>query len=366
MGREVLEAVWPNYPLHTVPGIPTQANTTPFFQNPTFGPNMGIDPGITETLTQWVHGGGTGEAPLLETAWTVTQSAGMGWDFAAITPPPASGTFCISAIGGSNGSVAQFNSVGATNQVEPAVDGTTHIVFDLFIQSWTISNSGRDCLIRLFNGATAVSDLVSIKGYLPSVGASGFFRVRVPIADLNFTGTIINRVELTITSPQVDIAFDNIQFQEILSEGEVYTIAPPEGFMYIVEAINWTIVDDHDTLASGEPAIDHDKIGNETLANGLLFQFKSDAFDDVNFVTTSVFDVRRVGAHIEKTVGETPAGQGLPGQVRVMLQLKSDQARPFVVRSSQNESLNYTVRDDLSGIIELQICALAAILPEPT
>lgn len=336
---------------------------TAFFTNDEYGPNMGQVPDTTATLIQWVNGGGlTGEPPVGQTPWAYSQLTGSGWDQSEtdfiFTPLPDSGSVYVSAIDGTAGSSALFQGTELAANI-PTLAAVTHFSFYLLVQSWNLGKTGEDATIRFRNLAGAsISSTVSIKNYLPASGVSGWINLRIPIADFAITESTIPQVVFEITHAKVNIGFDNIQFHNIASEGLRYTVEPPPGFMYVVESLNWTIVDTHPLTPTGMPRIDHDKIGAVTLVDGLLFELISDDFPTVRFITTAIFDVVRVGATVATLIGGT-AGD------KVTLQLKSNQARPFTLRSSRNESINYVVRDDLSGIEQLQICAISAMLPDP-
>lgn len=343
-------------------GVPPQDIATRFFTNPDFGVDMNVDAvsDVTYTQADWVHSGGaTGEAVSPEVAWTPSQVVGTAVNFNATGAfqviDPYEGSFFIDARNAAGNDSWQFVADSL-----PVAASATHIQFRLYVERWE-SNANRDCFIQLRNGAVAASAEVSLRSDVgvDRTGSIGVWqRVRVPLSMFNLTGPWTG-MRFRLGHSNVDLAFDRITLQSESGSGinTAFSVTPQEGRILLVEVIQFTFVAPMTIGASGLPSVDHNKFGSvPNMMNGILYE-RIQSNQVVNsFTIRRLWDLMRI-ASVSVT---THANENeLTYIVRYAFQ------RPAVLRSSAGDELRYSVRDDMSSLLEFNISSDGASYPDP-
>ena len=337
--------------MRVVPCVTPEDNGTKFFFNDEFGVNMNQDGAGAASLVEsdFIHGGGpTGEAVLPEVAWTPSQTTGSGANFNStqflFDPPPQGGTFYHDLRGATDESVWQFVA-------DQAVPASTHLEFYLYVQRWENQNS-RQIEMRLKNGATDVG-FVQLRNYIDRTGSLNRWQlVRIPLADFAPTG-VWDTLEFTLKHQRIDICTDGLRLLNTAVESSdiVYEIAPDDGDILIIDTLRFAFVDQVAVNpANGAPIVNYDALGAiPALANGLLYQRITDGEVTTSFAVRRLWDLLRVpGTTLETHFGGTTGDT-------VIYMVTSHFARPLVLNSANGDKLRYTLRDDLSGLNELNV-----------
>lgn len=343
-------------------GVPPQEIATRFFSNPSFGVDMNVDAvsDVVYTQADWVHSGGNnGEAVSPEVAWTPSNVVGSSVNFNAtgVVEPidPYEGTFFIDAR-----SAAVNDSWEFTADALPVTASATHIQFRLYVERWE-SNINRDCFIQLRNGGVAASAEVSLRSDV-GVDRTGSIavwqRVRVPLSMFNLTGPW-TAIRFRLGHSNVDLAFDRITLQAESGTGvdTSFSLMPQEGRVLLVEVLQLSFVAPMTIGASGLPPIDHNKFGSvPNMLNGILYERIQNNQVINSFAIRRLWDLMRIASI---TVATYPNENELTYAVRYVFQ------RPVVLKYSSGDELRYTIRDDMSSLLEFNISTDGASYPDP-
>ena len=314
------------------------------FINPTFGIDMTVNGTGTPSLTENIHDG------IDNVYWTASALSGS-WTFdsTAQNHTPA-GTKSIDGTATTHNDSARIDK-GSTFDVSTVESLTGWI----YITSWPGSGTKDVSLIFNDSGGLPVGNLVDVSGYV-DVGVFGAWQqFTIPVADFGLTNQLIQSLDITT----IDIGggappnyyIDDLSMSDA-SVGYEYRIEPDKETTLRLLRIKFIIRDVYAATSSGQHAFDASGfLGVPTLTNGIL-------------ANTS-----RRGAIIGSAIiKDLSTWMGFPQFANLIsgsdgtntwltFEFTFREEGGLALSAANGDALSYVIRDDLSGLLQMQAIA---------
>jgi len=306
--------------------------------NTTYGTEMAIDFSFGGGATK-IHDG------LDSTLWTATNETGNKFSFNS-SDQANNGTTSIKANKPALNNVMQLDNGSG-------IDLSNFVAITMYI--YVSSNWGDGDSYSIYGWdtgtGTQVGNEVFLEDLFNETDFNAWHKIVIPLEDVGLASSTIDalRIECVGTSGQSPIFYiDDIQL-EATGNTQVYSLQAGEGSMIEVNQIAFSIVAALDTTLLNATMVNlsYDKfMGLNSLDNGLLFQ--------------SIKNGQVIFGGAAKTVGELIKGGATLKNVicdgtNTCITLETDFGSPTIVDARTNDSLNFILSDDLSGLISMAV-----------
>lgn len=284
--------------------------------------------------------------------WTASATAGT-WVFNSVTQAHT-GTNSIDGTATVNGSIARFDRASSINPSDyEFLSGWVYI-------SAAATGGGTKSLnVQLYNSANAaIGASVDIYNYVDTTTLNTWLEFKIPMVAFGTNlGNDLDRLDLVIinTAGQpFDFYLDDLQFTEV--GGRAYTIRADQGTHTNVYALELTFLDN--TTVVGTNQLNPLGFGfGSALAAGLLFRMQVGAVLTLEKSLKTNADILSFpGAELNFL-----AGNGTTAIMKATLPFRV----PVELNHTIDDYLRITVRDDLSGLLDLKFAAATTLIYDP-
>jgi hypothetical protein len=196
-----------------------------------------------------------------------------------------------------------------------------------------------------------VGSLVDIRNYVNASTTGVWQNFAIPLIAMNLTAQTIDSFRLTKVNRATTFYVDYIRVQET-GGGITFKIEPVEGTWLHVSRVRWTMVDAMaGTLASGTmPALAYNKLLNVTqLPTGINGAVTINGSIVYTTIVRNLIDI--LTKHIASIVDYGSDGTN----TWIVVDINPDP--PIILKAEFNDSISYTLTDDLTGLIMFKISA---------
>ena len=326
----------------------SQSNQVLIARNPDVGVEMNVD-GSTGGTPDGVHNGTD------SVYWTASNLSGNSFVFDS-TAQANDGTKSIDATGTANNDEALFSRASAlTFSGYSAFSGAIYIV------SWP-QNGTKEVRLRFRLAGTDLGGSVDLSDYIDINNTGAWQSFSIPLSAFALTGATLDQLVVTTVDIGAGAAPNyylyTLQMEQAAGGGPVaFTLAPPLGEHVLVTGITIVLVDNFTVTSNYD--LSYNKFGGITgLTNGILVQRIQE--EEVKF--TGVFQdnldlMQRSNAQIQALLSDG---------TNTLVRFHSEFPAPVELRSDTRDRYVFTVRDDLSGLISLQIRANGILIKDAT
>jgi hypothetical protein len=301
-----------------------------FFADETGSVDQNINASGAGTLTP-VHDGGD------TTLWNAVAVSGT-WDFASTTQSNT-GTSSIE-LGTRNGDTASFTWPAAGDLSVGVYDAFRGFIY---ITSWP--NSGnKEITIQLYLNGAPIGQAVQLSNYIDTSVQDSWQLFSIPMSDFQTTSAAFDAVWVSMVDAGAGAApsgfLDDLAFvQSGTGATKTFTIAPPADQVWVVNRIKWTAVANSSSIKYNE------FFGLTGLTNGYQFAFKSRGRVIQTFVARDFYDMLQYPNVTAEIISGTASIFELYYDIPQELQ---------TLIGSQEQSIELTVRDDLSSMVKFK------------
>lgn len=300
------------------------------FLNPTFGTamNQNVSFGGTPEL---IFDGGSGG-----TEWVGTGPA--VWDFASGGK--------VELDHGPNNSQALFSDAGTiVSSAYTALTGK--------IQLDNFTPATQDILFQFQLAGAPLGDPVSMSAFIDT-GLSAEQSFSIPITEFNLAGATVDEFTMTVqrsAGHNPHILFDDFQLEET-GESLTYSVNVPESEVYMIHQINVLLVGTATDLG-----LSYDKVINvNRLTNGIRFSRVQNNTTKINLSLRDLSDFLSFSIILDHINDGT----------NTLLTLSVMLDDPILLDGKSNDSITFTINDDLSGLIKLTALSRGSLRSDPT
>jgi len=327
--------------------LKTFENSIRFFANPDYGADMNINAAASGTPVQ-VHNG-------TDTAlWAGTQEVG--------------GADVVFDSGDQNHTAAgaksiYFNRLELNDTVQfdkgSGLDLTSYSSLTLWI--YVDNNWGAIDSFSLFGWDTGTSSIigsaVNLENYFSYLTQDVWQKISIPLRDMDLVGETIDALRIAcigIGGVKPKFYIDDIQFEE-KGVPVSFSIEADKGTWLHVNEFAISVANARaSTLADGTmPNIPYNGLLGETLTSGITY--KRIQGNDIEFSTT-ILDL--IG--LLELAGTEISGQGSDG-TNTWLTISVKHQEPLILKAEVEDKLQWTVSEDLTGLVRLRISAGCSI-----
>jgi len=318
-------------------------NSIKFFTNPDYGADMNQD-ALAGGTPEEVHNG-TDDA-----LWTGTQVAGGGEiDFDSTNQNHTDG--------GSKSVFFNRCEVDDTAQFAKgsSLDCSGYVALTMYIyvdNNWNTLDSFS--IYGYDTGTTSiVGNSVDLQDYFNFETQDVWQKITIPLEDMGLSGETIDALRINcdaIEGNKPQFYIDDMQFEETGSP-IAFTLKADKGTWLHVTEFTLSLADEYaGTLSDGTmPLIPYDKFLGVTLAAGINYRRVQDQQTKFSQNILSLMEFVQLS-------GTEVAGYGSDG-TNTWLTLRIKHIEPFVLKSENDDTLSFTIADDLSELLHLRISA---------
>lgn len=277
--------------------------------------------------------------------WTGSSITGGKFQFSN-TDRFHSGIRSVRTDNASVGDVAQFDKGSI-------IDLTNYVALTMYInvdKDWkggdSISIYGWDTATNLI-----VGNQVFLEDYFNETEFDEWHKVTIPFVDMGIATSSIYAFRMQIISKEgksPKFYIDDFQVEE-LGVPQVFYLKPREGTVIEIHQLAFSITAALDTrlLNATTLNLSYDKFMNlAALDNGLLFQRVANSEVIFGQVIKTIGAALRGGASIKNIISDGTNTQ---------LTIETDFGSPLLLDSRTNDSMNFILSDDLSGLITMSV-----------
>ena len=325
-----------------------EQNAPRFASNPDYGISLAIN-ATNSGAVDGIHDGGD------TTLWTASADAGT-WDFAS-TDQAFTGTQSIDATATANDDVASITR-------SSAISGSSYnfVTGHIFIDSWATTGV-KDVELEFLLAGVGIGLTLSLSQYITTSLQGTWQTFSIPIGDFSLGSSNIDELQIRTvsTGPGVapDYYLDVLQFEAIgVSVGpQEFVIKPDFNQILRVYGFSWTLVDNFTapTAAGNGYGISYNKFGGlNQLTNGIVTQ---------RIQAGKVLFSNTVRNHADIVNGpDSEIQQYWDDGTNVRMKTYTKFAGPVDLYGQRGDKYVFTVRDNLSSLIQLDIRADATIV----
>ena len=314
--------------------LKTFENDVQFFFNSTYGPNMNQNASFGG-IPEKIHNG------IDDVLWTASIISGT-WTFNS-TDQAHAGTNSIDATSTSKNDVAQITKGSYID-----LSGYTAFTGWIYITKWSSTVTNHVIIYGYDTGTgLVIGNNINIDDYINVEELGIWQKFVIPLEDLGLTEKSIDAVRIMSSSPGVAPSYylDDIQIEETGSP-IIYEISPKKGTWLHCYSMRITIVDEYDsTLAdSSIPKIPYNSLlGVPALTVGTLYQDLRGEGIKTSYVIRQLIDILQFPWAKIIDVGT----DGTYTYMTFELQFTA----PGILKAEENDKLQVSIRDDLTGLI---------------
>ena len=319
--------------------LKTYTNETRFFTNPTYGFDLNIA----------VSFGANPEVIYQEnTEWTTSAIVGTKFIFNS-TLQTHGGSVSIKTTNALVNDIMQLNNVSNFN-----LSGFTAITMWIYVVSaWA---AGDIINIYGWDGTSIVGSAVDLSDYFEWGIYNTWHKITIPFKDMKLTNEEITDLRIQIADKELNsptFYIDDIQIEQSGSISPViFTVEPDLGTWLHVKEFNYFFADnDFSSIIADAsvPLIPYNSfLGVAALNSGLTYQRVTNSKVITSFSFKQLSDILQLPSTELVDYGST-------GATNTWIKIRSILIEPVILRPEDNDSIRYTVSEDLSG---LDICRI--------
>lgn len=196
-----------------------------------------------------------------------------------------------------------------------------------------------------------VGNLVNIKTYINTGNLNMWQKATISLTVLNLTNKIVDSFRVTKVTRETAFYLDYIRIQE--TGGPIpYSIQPTIGTWLYIKKIRWAFVDAYSSalVNNSMPLIPYNSfLGVSKLANGISAARKSNGEIQYTAIFQQMLDLMT-------SATANIVNYGSDG-TNTWVILESELATPIILKSEYQDSLTYSVNDDMTGLLEFKMSA---------
>ena len=256
---------------------------------------------------------------------------------------------------GSNSIKANKPAVNNVMQLDngSGIDMSNYTALTMYIYVSSNWSGGDSMSIYGWDTGTGlqVGDAVFLEDYFNESDFNTWHKIVIPLGDIAVTASTLDaiRIECVSTLGQSPIFYiDDVQIEET-GNTQTFSLAAGEGSMIEVNQISFAIVAALDTtlLNATMPNISYNQfLGLPALDNGLLFQSIKNGQVQFGGGAKTVGQLIKGGSTLKNVICDG---------TNTCITLESDFGSPTIVDARTNDSLNFILSDDLSGLISMSV-----------
>jgi hypothetical protein len=323
-------------------------NVIKFLQNDCYGINLNQNVTFGGS-PDFIHGGG--DCPCVD--WTASAISGT-WDFASCAQANG-GTGSIDGTATVNNDEALFTSPCPVD-----ISGYTALTGAVFITAWSTSGT-KELELRLRLAGACVGCVVPLSNYINEGEFCTWQTFVIPKADLGVCAQCIDELvvrNVDIGAGQaIDFYLDCLQLEQTGSPA-IFSLPLENGKMYQVDRFTIFMADNIPaTVTNGTTlGLAYNKLmGLCALANGITIVNKSNGFTSFSGRVSQLGDLIQLA----------PVSISASGSDGTNTWIKIDVTftKPYKYFAKKDDSLTFTVNDNLSGLLAFRVSAVGQEYP---
>ncbi len=313
--------------------------------NSTYGVAMNQNGSGTITITENIHDGTDNNY------WTASTVSG-NWTFNSTDEnhTPA-GTKSIDGTSANNNHRCRIDK-GSDLDLTPYLNLTGWI----FIENWSTGGALKDIELDFKDsGANTVGNLIRLSGYVNTTLFNEWQQFTIPLSDMGVVNQTIRSLDINNRDqgggPAPNFYIDDIDItgQSAGQSDLTYSISPPTGTNLHVRRVKFLMRDNVSYTSSGQHAFDTSGfLGVNKLTNGILANFTSRGLITGSAVVREFTDWMWFPQFENLQSGSDGTNTWLTFEITFR-----DEGG-LTLRSDEEASLNYVIRDDLSELSDFK------------
>jgi len=198
-----------------------------------------------------------------------------------------------------------------------------------------------------------IGNAVNLDDYFNPATMDTWQKIVIPINDMGLGTLTIDALRISCTSTggkDAKFYIDNMEFQET-GIPVTFSLTPDKGQWLHVDEFTISVADEYaGTVSDGTmPCIPYDSFLGETLINGINYNRIQDGETMFSLTVRTLMDFMQLA-------GTELVGYGSDG-TNTWLTIRAKNSEPLVLKYEDDDSLNFTVSEDLTGLLHFRISA---------